>query len=89
MTGISYLNGGRLLRYAGQRRQARPLYTPTPDGFERFLRASVGLPIDAPEDFPVNQTRGPRGDTPPRRGGRRTGESIKEEARRWTGASHR
>jgi hypothetical protein len=29
--------------------QGRWLYTPTPDGFERFLRESVGLPRAAPQ----------------------------------------
>jgi hypothetical protein len=28
------------------RPQGRRLYTPTPDGFERFLRESVSLPVD-------------------------------------------
>ena len=64
MTVVSYPHGGRLLPHAGHRRQGQPIYTPTPDGFERFLRVSVGLPADAPEDFPVNQTRGTRGRIP-------------------------
>jgi hypothetical protein len=29
--------------------QGRLLYTPTPDGFERFLRESIGLPRAAPQ----------------------------------------
>jgi hypothetical protein len=27
------------------------VYTPTPDGFERFLRESVGLPLDTPHSI--------------------------------------
>ncbi len=76
MTVVLYPHSGRLLPRAGDRQEGQQVYTPTPDGFERFLRVSVGLPADAPEAFPVNQTRGTRGDAPARRGRRRTGESI-------------
>jgi hypothetical protein len=78
----------RLVPHAGDRQEGQQVYTPTPDGFERFLRVSVGLPADAPEVFPVNQTRGTRGDAPARRGRRQTGESITEEASGWPGVNH-
>jgi hypothetical protein len=33
---------------ATHRSRTRRVYTPTPDGYERFLRESVGLPVDTP-----------------------------------------
>ena len=56
MTVVLYPYSGRLLPRTGDRQEGQQVYTPTPDGFERFLRVSVGLPADAPEVFPVNQT---------------------------------
>lgn len=89
MPVVPYHYCARLMAHAGDRQQGQQVYTPTPDGFERFLRMSVGLPADAPEAFPVNQTRGTRGDAPARRGRCRTDESIRGGARRWTGVKHR
>ena len=89
MTVVPYLSRARLVAHAGDRQEGQRVYTPTPDGFERFLRMSVGLPADAPEAFPVNQTRGIRRDVPARRRRRQTGESITEEASGWTRVKHR
>jgi hypothetical protein len=89
MTIVPYLYRARLVVHAGDRQEGQQVYTPTPDGFERFLRMSVGLPADAPEALLVNQTRGIRRNVPARRRRRQTGESITEEASGWTRVKHR
>ena len=67
MAIVPYFYRPRLVVHAGDRQEGQQVYTPTPDGFERFLRMSVGLPADAPEALPVNQARGIRRDAPSRR----------------------
>jgi hypothetical protein len=44
------------------------VYTPTPDGFERFLREAVGLPAEMPGEDHGGRGRIPQGD-PKRQGG--------------------
>jgi hypothetical protein len=73
MTVVPYLYYVRSLPYTGDRREDPWIYTPTPDGFERFMRVSVGLAADQPEATPVNQTRGTIGDPPVRHARRPTG----------------
>jgi hypothetical protein len=48
--------GQPYLRSTRRLRPPRP-YTPTPDGFERFLRESVGLPMERPR--PTRLPRAP------------------------------
>jgi hypothetical protein len=89
MSVVPYSFCGRPLAHGSDRRHGQRIYTPTPDGFERFLRLSVGLPADILEVFPVDQLPRRKVATPRRRGGRWTGYSITEEVKGWTGTNHR
>ena len=70
MTVAAYPFFGRRLAHGSDRRRGQRIYTPTADGFERFLRLSVGLSADVLEVFPVDQPPRCKGATPRRRGGR-------------------